>query len=132
MRKRDGTVFWGLFSSYLNAGDDYIEGVIADISDRKQAEVALQMSEERLRLALTASNQGLYDMNLKTEEIVVNPEYALMLGYDPATFHETKSRWVESLHPDDRESMVAVYSGFMTGEAPNYRAEYRLRTRDGQ
>jgi two-component system NarL family sensor kinase len=71
-------------------------------------------------------------MNLKTEEIVVNPEYALMLGYDPATFHETKSRWVESLHPDDRESMVAVYSGFMTGEAPNYRAEYRLRTQDGQ
>jgi PAS domain S-box-containing protein len=132
MQKRDGTVFWGLFSSYLNAGDDYVEGVVADISDRKQAEAALQISEERLRLALTASNQGLYDMNLKTEEIVVNPEYALMLGYDPATFHETKSRWVESLHPDDRESMVAIYSGFMTGEAPNYRAEYRLRTQDGQ
>ncbi|MEP1079195.1 PAS domain S-box protein [Leptolyngbya sp. PL-A3] len=132
MRKRDGTLFWGLCSSYLNADDDYIEGVMADISDRKRAEAALQMSEERLRLALTASNQGLYDMNLKTEEIVVNPEYALMLGYDPATFHETKSRWVESLHPDDRESMVAVYSGFMTGEAPNYRAEYRLRTQDGQ
>jgi len=132
MRKRDGTLFWGLCSSYLNATDDYIEGVVADISDRKQAEAALQMSEERLRLALTASNQGLYDMNLKTEEIVVNPEYALMLGYDPATFHETKSRWVEGLHPDDRESMAAVYNGFITGEAPNYRAEYRLRTRDGQ
>jgi PAS domain S-box-containing protein len=132
LQKRDGTVFWGLTSSYLNAADGYVEGVIADISDRKQAEVALQMNEERLRLALTASNQGLYDMNLKTEEIVVNPEYALMLGYDPATFHETKSRWVESLHPDDRESMVAIYSGFMTGEAPSYRAEYRLRTQDGQ
>ncbi|MFQ4138018.1 PAS domain S-box protein [Nodosilinea sp. PGN35] len=132
MRKRDGTVFWGQFSSYLNAANGYIEGVLADISDRKQAEAALQASEERLRLALTASKQGLYDMNLKTEEIVVNPEYALMLGYDPATFQETKSRWVESLHPDDRESMVAVYSGFMTGEAPNYRAEYRLRTRNGQ
>ena len=132
MRKRDGTLFWGLFSLYLNADDDYIEGVIVDISDRKQAEAALQTSEERLRLALTASNQGLYDMNLKTEEIVVNPEYALMLGYDPATFHETKSRWVESLHPDDRESMFAVYNGFMTGEVPNYQAEYRLRTRDGQ
>jgi len=46
MRKRDGTVFWDF--SYLNAGDDYIEGVIADISDRKQAEIALQTSEERL------------------------------------------------------------------------------------
>jgi PAS domain S-box-containing protein len=132
MRKRDGTVFWGLFSSYLNAGDDYIEGVIANISDRKQAEAALQTSEERLRLALTASNQGLYDMNIKTEEIVVNPEYALMLGYDPATFHETKSRWVESLHPDDKESMVAIYNGFISGEVPSYQAEYRHRTQDGQ
>jgi PAS domain S-box-containing protein len=132
LRKRDGTVFWGLFSSYLNADDDYIEGVLADISDRKQAEVALQTSEERLRLALTASKQGLYDININTEEIVVNPEYALMLGYDPATFHETKSRWIESLHPDDRESMVAIYDGFITGEVPNYQVEYRHRTQDGQ
>ncbi|RUR76973.1 PAS domain S-box protein [Trichormus variabilis] len=61
MRKRDGTVFWGLFSSYLNAGDDYIEGVIADISDvydelrlRKQAEVALQASEAELRSLFSA------------------------------------------------------------------------------
>ncbi|WNZ43232.1 PAS domain S-box protein [Leptolyngbya boryana CZ1] len=54
MRKRDGTVFWGLFSSYLNTGDDYIEGVIADISDRKQAEVALQASEAELRSLFSA------------------------------------------------------------------------------
>ncbi|MBD2607237.1 PAS domain S-box protein [Scytonema hofmannii FACHB-248] len=54
MRKRDGTLFWGLFSFYLNAGDDYIEGVIADISDRKQAEVALQASEAELRALFSA------------------------------------------------------------------------------
>lgn len=132
MRKRDGTLFWALYSSYLNAADDYIEGVVADISDRKRAEVALQTSEERLRLALTASNQGLYDLNIKTEEIVVNPEYPLMLGYDPATFHVTKSWWIENLHPDDRESMVATYNAFVTGEVPNYQAEYRHRTQDGQ
>ena len=132
MRKRDGTLFWALYSSYLNAADEYIEGVIADISDRKRAEVALQTSEERLRLALTASNQGLYDLNIKTEEIMFNPEYPLMLGYDPATFHVTKSWWIENLHPDDRESMVATYNAFVTGEVTNYQAEYRHRTQDGQ
>jgi PAS domain S-box-containing protein len=132
MRKRDGTSFWGLFSSYLNAGDDYIEGVLADISDRKHAEAALQTSEERLRLALTAANQGLYDLNIETEEVVVSPEYALMLGYDPATFYETKSGWIESLHPDDRESVVATYDACITGEVPNYQAEYRQRTQGGQ
>ena len=132
MRKRDGTSFWGLYSSHLNADDDYIEGVIADISDRKRAEVALQTSEERLRLALTASNQGLYDINIKTEEIVVNPEYALMLGYDPATFHATKYEWIESVHPEDRESVIAAYQACITGEVPNYQAEFRHRTQDGQ
>jgi len=58
--------------------------VIADISDRKQKSLYKRVKNDCL--ALTASNQGLYDLNIKTEEIVVNPEYALMLGYDPATF----------------------------------------------
>ncbi|WP_348256273.1 PAS domain S-box protein, partial [Leptolyngbya sp. ST-U4] len=132
MRKRDGTLFWGLSSAYLNADDGYLEGVTADISDRKRAEAALQISEERLRLALTASNQGLYDLNIKTEEVVVSPGYPLMLGYDPATFHVTISRWIESLHPDDRESVLAAYHASLTGEVPSYQAEYRHRTQDGQ
>ncbi|HEY9626139.1 MAG TPA: PAS domain S-box protein [Coleofasciculaceae cyanobacterium] len=132
VRKRDGTLFWVLFSSYLNAADGYIEGVVADISDRKQAEAALQTSEERLRLALTASNQGLYDFDLKTEERIVNPEYALMLGYDPTTFHETIPEWIARLHPDDRESVVATYHACITGEIPNFQVEYRRRTQDGQ
>jgi PAS domain S-box-containing protein len=132
MRKRDGTLFWGLCSCHLNAADKYVEGVIADISDRKQAEAALQTSEERLRLALTAANQGLYDLDLKTEERIVNPEYALMLGYNPATFHEPISEWIARLHPDDRESVVATYRAYIAGEIPSYQAEYRHRTQDGQ
>jgi two-component system NarL family sensor kinase len=60
LRKRDGTVFWGLFSSYLNAADDYIEGVVADISDRKQAEAALQASEKELQTLIAAIPDPLY------------------------------------------------------------------------
>nr|WP_242046191.1 MULTISPECIES: PAS domain S-box protein [Calothrix] len=78
MRKRDGTVFWGLFSSYLNAGDDYIEGVIADISDRKQAEVALQASEAELRALFSAIPDPLCVFNAKGQVIGAikgNPSY---------------------------------------------------------
>ncbi|OWY64091.1 serine/threonine protein kinase [cyanobacterium TDX16] len=60
MRKRDGTLFWGLCSSYLNATDDYIEGVVADISDRKQAEAALQASESKLQTLIKAIPDPLF------------------------------------------------------------------------
>jgi two-component system, NarL family, sensor kinase len=57
LRKRDGTLFWGLYSCRLNAVDGYLEGVIADISeqqaalrDRKSAEAALRDVYDELRL----------------------------------------------------------------------------------
>lgn len=50
MQKRDGTLFWALFSSHLNAADEWIEGAIADITLQKQAEAA-SILEERNRMA---------------------------------------------------------------------------------
>ncbi|MBD2069992.1 PAS domain S-box protein [Leptolyngbya sp. FACHB-671] len=78
MRKRDGTLFWGLSSSYLNADDDYIEGVIADISDRKQAEAALQASEAELRALFLAIPDPLCVYNAEGQVIDAipgNPSY---------------------------------------------------------
>ena len=48
-------------------------------------EQALHDSEERLRLALVAAKQGMYDLNLETGAVMVSPEYASMLGHDPLT-----------------------------------------------
>ena len=107
-------------------------GTHRDISDRKQAEVILRDREERLRLALAAARQGLYDLNLQTGEAIVNSEYAIMLGYDPATFQETNEKWIERLHPDDRESVSATYQAYINGEIPTYKVEFRQRTQDGQ
>ncbi|MBD2093560.1 PAS domain S-box protein [Trichocoleus sp. FACHB-591] len=76
MRKRDGTLFWGLFSLYLNADDDYIEGVIADISDRKRAEAALQASEAELRALVSAIPDPLFVLTAEgrlVEAVEVKP-----------------------------------------------------------
>ena len=59
-------------------------------------------SEERLSMALKAAGQSIYDSDLKTGEAIVSQEYALMLGYDPAEFHETTAKWLKRLHPMTR------------------------------
>ena len=88
-------------------------------------------SEERLRLALQAANQGTYDLNVQTGETIISPEYATMLGYDPAEFELTTSGWIERLHPDDKERVTQIFHDCIAGIQPEYRVEYRQRTRAG-
>ncbi len=102
-----------------------------EISERKLAEEFLRESEERLSLALKAAGQSIFDSDLKTGEIIVSPEYAIMLGYGPAEFSETTAKWIERLHPDDREAIVAVYTAYIKGEIPEYKVEFRQKTKDG-
>ena len=101
------------------------------ITERQRAEKELRESEERLRLALKAANQGLWDLDIQSGEAQVSPEYATMLGYDPAGFKLNMDRWQEDLHPDDRERIMATYGAYVRGEIPDYAVEFRQRTKSG-
>ncbi len=105
--------------------------ILCDHRDRGRFVEALRESEERLRLAMTAAEQGFFDLNVRTGEAVVSPEYARMLGYDPDGFVETNEKWRERLHPDDRESVYRAYAEYVAGQRSEYRVEFRQRTRDG-
>ena len=98
---------------------------------RRHAEHTLRNSESRLRLALAAANQGLWDFSVQTGEATVSAEYALMLGYDPGTFEETVAQWRNRLHPEDREPVYRMYQDYIAGLRENYQVEYRQQTRQG-
>ena len=99
---------------------------------RERVDGELRVSEERVRLALAAANQGLFDLDVQTGETTVNDEYALLLGYDPREFRETHAAWIERLHPDDREPVEQAYRDYVAGRRPDYRVEFRERTRTGE
>lgn len=132
---KDGSTVWADVSIALQRDDkgqpQHFISTVVNISERKRTEQALRDSEERLRLALAAGRQGLYDLNLETGEALVSPEYATMLGHDPQTFRETHEGWRERLHPDDRARVLKALNGYLAGELASYRVEFRLRTREG-
>lgn len=109
----------------------FLSTIMRDIRESRAAEQALRESEERLRLALAAAMQGLYDLDLTTGETKVSAEYASMLGFDPATFVETSAAWRDRLHPDDRATALKVFEDYVAGRLPEYRIEFRQRTREG-
>jgi PAS domain S-box-containing protein len=80
--RKDGSRQWFVFAGSALDENRCVEYCI-DVSGQKRAESALAESEERLRLALQATNLGLYDLNVQSGEALVNAEYAAMLGYAP-------------------------------------------------
>lgn len=117
-------------SRYVPCGKKDVLAIVREITERMKAEEALRISEERLRLSLSAANQGLYDINVQTGDAVVNAEYASMLGYDPETFKETNSLWIERLHPEDKEIAANAYLNYIEGRTSEFRIEFRQKTSD--
>lgn len=106
--------------------------VFSNQTDERAQKKLLEENEERLRLSLSAGNQGLYDLNVQTGNAIVNDEYALMLGYDPETFVETNSLWIERLHPDDKPVTGKAFLDYAEGRTNEYKVEFRQKTKDNK
>lgn len=102
-----------------------------DVSGRIKAEQELRENEARLRLALAASRQGLFDLDLRSGEAVVTPEYAQMLGYEADDTHWTAERWRGLIHPEDRAEAERVLGEYPAGVRTDHRLVLRMRTREG-
>jgi PAS domain S-box-containing protein len=106
-------------------------GLVLDISDRKQAEEALRQSEERWQLAISGSNDGIWDHDLRTNTHYLSPRCMEMLGYNYGEI-DTFDKWVQHIHPDDLARLQATFQAHVDHQLPSYACEYRIRCKDGR
>ncbi len=105
-------------------------GVAEDITERKRSEAALRKSEERFDLAVAGSNDGLWDWDVRTNDVYYSPRFKELLGYGDAEFANTFSSFETHLHPQDREQTLAAVRCHLT-DRDAYDVEYRLRMKSG-
>lgn len=104
-----------------------------DVTEQRRAEEATRVSEERLRLALEATTEGLYDIGFgaRRKETYFGPQYLRMLGYNPDELTARAETLELLLHPDDRERALLTMAS-VEREGPDQGAmEFRLRTNAG-
>jgi PAS domain S-box-containing protein len=129
----DGNVHWiaGRWQVFKNAPDEplHMMGINIDITDRKNMEEALRKSEERFRLAIKATNDAIWDIDLKAGTVSWNDTYSVVYGRPENA--DSWQFWIDRIHPEDRERTVDDYQAALDGGASSWTCEYRFRRADG-
>ncbi len=104
---------------------------LTDITDRKKAAVDLQRSEERFKLAMNASQDGIYDWDLDEKTIYYSPGWKRMLGYAPEELPDDFSVWETLTHPDDVKVSWNMLNEVVEGKRKRFEKEFKMRHKDG-
>ena len=131
----DGEIVW--YQTHLGPiweGETVVAAtqVAIDISPLKKAEQGLRDHEERLRLMLEGTDEGLWDWDVVKGEIRLDDNWVRVLGYIPGERVFDFGWWESSLHPDSRPVFEQALTAYLEGRTKYYEIEYRMRSRSGE
>jgi diguanylate cyclase (GGDEF)-like protein/PAS domain S-box-containing protein len=98
----------------------------------RNSRATLQQERFRLESVIDGANAGTWEWNVETGQLIINDRWAEMIGYSveeltPATY-ET---WSLKLHPGDLARTLPLLEAHFAGAIPEYRAEIRMRHKQG-
>ncbi|WP_042699280.1 PAS-domain containing protein [Azospirillum sp. B506] len=103
-----------------------------DITRRKLAERELASSRELLELAIRAAREGISQWDLPGGEVWFSPQWWGLLGYSEAEMDNSRRRWEELLHPEDRDAALEMVEELASGRRMESRQLQRFQHRCGQ
>ncbi|MDZ8077688.1 MAG: GAF domain-containing protein [Nostoc sp. DcaGUA01] len=119
------------FQVHAYPGKNGLSVYFQDITERRQTAQALQESEERWQLALQGNNDGIWDWNLKTNEVFFSTRWKQMLGYEDHEVCNCWDDWTKLIHPDERDLVLETFQDHFAKKTPFYVCEYRVQCQDG-
>ncbi|WP_304543487.1 sensor domain-containing diguanylate cyclase [Sulfurimonas microaerophilic] len=91
----------------------------------------LQTEKDRFQLTIKATNDGIWDWNLKTDEVFFSKRWKSMLGYSEDEITNDVNEWEKRVHPDDLEKALSDLDAHLNGKTPVYENEHRVQHKDG-
>lgn len=92
---------------------------------------ALARSEERYALVAQATNDGLWDWDLRTHHVYFSPRWLAMLGLTAGQVGDGPDSWLGRVHPDERPAVREALTALLQGDSDCMEVEYRVQHGDG-
>ena len=151
MHKSDGTpLFVRLESLRQGSAPDFQCAIsLIDLTSRHQAELELAQlnrdlerrvqdrtallreHEQRLELALSATQLGLWDRDIPSGKLLVDDRWAAILGFRPDELEPLTQAWLDRVYPEDLPAVQKAMDDLLAGLIPRYAAEFRMKAKDG-
>jgi PAS domain S-box-containing protein len=135
LRCRDGAYRWfrarGKALRNPDGTPTRMAGAITDITERKESVRALAESEERFALAVLGANDGIWDWNIRTNDVYFSPRWKAMVGYEEHELENVFATFETLLHADDHDRVMHVVKDYLEGRMEGYAVEFRFRHKDG-
>ena len=103
--------------------------ILSDITERRVIEKSLEESELKYRLAMQATQDGLWDWDITTGHVYYSPSWGVILGEDNSP--DNYSTWEDRIHPEDKPHTLKTLRSHLAGETATWNKEHRLRRNDG-
>ena len=132
---RNGRVTWIRDEALVQPGEDgkpVLNGIMYDVTGQRQAEEAEQEARARFQTLVEQVPAVVYAdaVDDQSTALYMSPRVEALTGYTMSEWVATPDLWRDSVHPEDRDRVMELSQRTnQTGEP--FRAEYRLRRRDG-
>lgn len=132
---KNGTPYWIDFVIVPvknNAGEvTHFTAIERDITTRKADEQHLQEVTTRLQRTYEASNDGIWDWNLLTNDVFFSDRWFEMLGESPSDWDQHIDSFSALVHPEDMPLAFKMVEDYLQDRIARYELTIRMKHRDG-
>jgi len=136
-RHNEGHWVWVHDQAVLVYGEDgepsFWQGLRFDITARKQAERQMHEAQQRYQGLVENLPAATYIdlIDERSTTLYVSPQVESLFGYSQDEWIRDPDVWIDALHPEDRDAILAAVDRHNNGGEP-FEVEYRMRTKDGR
>ncbi|MEC5398579.1 PAS domain-containing protein [Uliginosibacterium sp. H1] len=137
LQRADGSIRWinerAAFIANGDASPHRVSGISTDVTQRKLAEEALQESQERFALAVSASSDGIWDWDIQRGTVFMSEQAQVIFGIPVGETTRPREAWrqVYRMHPEDFEAYQDLQARYLAGKVPDFGGDWRLMNDDG-